>query len=206
VNMIRRSTFYCVAAAALSAVSVAASAAPVNYNESTGGDLTSGYPWEPTLVVLAFDIGTNTVTGNMGAKAGGEDFDSFAFTIPGGAELTSGGVALTDFQGNITDTDWALFPSNPPDFDTDPDEVLRVLSPGSASLTTVPLGNGTYSLFNGSYGVGPSEGGFETSNYTFTFVVQAVPEPATLSLLALADAAALLRHRRRARAATRAAD
>jgi hypothetical protein len=197
--MNRKSIFSAVLAATVAALGLAASAAsaaPVNYNEGVDGDLTSGFPWDPTLVLLAFDIGTNTVTGNMGSKPGGDDFDSFAFTIPAGAELASGDVVLTDFQGNITDTGWLLYPSNPPDFNNDPDDVLQVPSPGADSLTTVPLASGTYSLFNGSYGVGPSEGGADSSNYTFTFVVQPVPEPATLSMLALGGMATVLRHRR----------
>src|SRR5262245_16322031 len=71
-------------------------AVPVNYQESVSGDLPeSGMP----LPTFTFDIGLNTVSGRFGTDISyGADFDSFAFTIPPGMQLTAGRVDLVDTE------------------------------------------------------------------------------------------------------------
>ena len=63
-------------------------ATPINYNESSGGDLADGTIGNPLSTVFTFDTGTNTVSGVCGSTFGNKDFDSFAFTIPAGLKVT----------------------------------------------------------------------------------------------------------------------
>src|SRR5262245_25895482 len=84
-----------------------ASAVPINYQESVSGDLPeSGMP----LPTLAFDIGLNTVSGRFGRNESyGDDFDSFAFTIPPGSQLSAGRVDLVDTEyGDFVSSGWQL--------------------------------------------------------------------------------------------------
>lgn len=174
---------------AVGMISSLANAGPIAYTESGSGDLPGvGSP----LPTLAFDIGTNTVSGNTGFNVDhAADFDSFAFTIPGGAVLISGGVVLTDFAGDFTVASWGLRSGSANSSTGSFIETLSANSPGSASLVNVPLGAGTYNLTAGIVGADTSTLP-STANYTFTFVVGSpVPEPGTwglagASLIALA--------------------
>lgn len=173
-----------------------ASAAPVIYLESMSGDLPQiGFP----LPILAFDVGTNIVSGRFGRDAAdNSDLDSFAFTILAGAVLVSGGVTLTDAQGDITSSTWRFGRGSANSTQGTLLEPLTSSSPGSAALTTVPQGPGTYNMTHITFGqVDPAP---NTSDYTFTFEVRstaAVPAPAGL-VLALAGVPLLGLVRRRA--------
>ena len=179
-----------------------ASAAPITHLESVSGDLPgAAFP----LPVLAFDVGTNTVSGQFGRnRTGRADFDSFAFTIPSGAVLVSGGVTLTDVQGDITNSGWVFFSGSADAFTGTQLEALNVLSPGTASLTPVPLGPGTYNMTQTAFGIEPALFDPHTANYTFQFDVRAevataavsAPAPAGL-VLALTGLSALAVVRRR---------
>ena len=83
-------------------------AVPLNYAESISGDLSGPLVLGSPLTILAFDIGLNTVSGRFRLVDNNvtalNDFDSFAFTIPTGAALVTGGVSVTDSEGDIVDT------------------------------------------------------------------------------------------------------
>ena len=65
--------------------SVPALAVPFLYDESVSGDLTCQNP--PCATTFPFDIGTNIIKGTV--SNGAANTDSFSFSIPAGAVLTS---------------------------------------------------------------------------------------------------------------------
>ncbi len=156
-------------------------AAPVTYDELIDGDFAAF----GALPILPFDIGLNTVRGNLGfTSPGPTDYDSLAFSIPANAQVLSAVVTLTDDMGNIFSSKWRLRAgSNTYDTGTFLEEV-ESLSPGSAMFTTTSLGPNTYNLSQLSFSfVGQSTN--NTANYEFAFrVVEAVPEPSTIGLAA----------------------
>ena len=60
-------------------------AVPFLYDESVSGDLTCQNP--PCATTFPFDIGTNIIKGTV--SNGAANTDSFSFSIPAGAVLTS---------------------------------------------------------------------------------------------------------------------
>lgn len=171
------------------AVLVAASpsqASPFTYLESISGDLPSLLP---AANVFAFDSGVNTISGtnSLHLDAQGQccvsDFDSFAFTIPVGMQLTS-----VSFSWTFAADPGALFGA----FDAFrirsgntsnsavpvlADDIFRIDLSGPRSMFTaaLPLGPGTYGVSNYQHN------NLWTDNYTWSFSV-AVPEPASLVL------------------------
>jgi hypothetical protein len=163
-----------------------AAAAVVIYNESVNGDLpVFGSP----LPIMALDVGTNTVTGKSGNGGSGFDFDSFAFTVPAGAQLVSGSVTMVDSPGNSGDLvgiDWVLNAGSPNYSGGSFLEFIFASSPGTLTFATTPLGPNVYNISASS--AGNTGGPPVFSDYTFSLVVTslaAVPEPATLMMWAL---------------------
>lgn len=179
---------------------VAATAAPISYNESIDGDLAVG----GTLPVLALGVGANTVSGSTGSAGSLPDFDSFAFAVASGTELFGIRLELVDAVGSFTSASWNLRPGNVVNT-ADPNPPLALveaLSPGSYAYGGAPLQAGTYHFVARDFrwSGGPPAFG----DYTFTLTVrdsavQAVPEPGALALagLALAAAGAAARRGRR---------
>jgi hypothetical protein len=162
-----------------------ASAAVVTYNESVSGDLPAGIAGNP-LPIMNLDVGTNTVKGTSGV-GGSVDFDSFAFTVPVGAQLVSANVAATDVAGStrdITDLVWNLFKGSANFSGGTFVENILVDSPGTKTFSSTPLGSNTYNISASTIETTGSGSGF--SDYTFTFVVQgpisAAPEVGTLTI------------------------
>ena len=127
-----------------------AGAVVVNYNEAVNGEL----PGNDPIPVLAFDIGTNTVAGTLAVG----NHDSFAFTVPAGAELLAAQVQLTDNVGNFAFAEVWEFRSGTDAFGG---PLLEASStpPSRARLCfrRPPLGSGDYNLSNlalsGEFGV-----------------------------------------------------
>jgi hypothetical protein len=158
-----------------------AQAVPVNYDELVDGDLDGFGPFP----VLPFDVGLNTVRGNFGfTLPGPTDWDSFAFSIPTGAELTGAALSLSDALGNVGSSTWR-FRRGSMLWDTGVlRESIQTTSPGFAIFTTPPEPAGTYNVSHISFGIfvpGPTE---NTANYEFSFRVDTVPEPSTAALAA----------------------
>jgi len=154
------------------------------YSESVDGDL----PWQNPLILITLDPGINTVSGTFGNVGFPTDYDSFAFTIPGGLALAGGGVEVTDNVNNIVNVQWQLRTGAVAGAGALIEEVFS-LSPGADAFAGLP--SGTYHMGADFFNVF----GESTADYTFTFNV--VPEPATLTLLASASLA-LIRRRRSA--------
>jgi hypothetical protein len=149
-------------------------AAPIVYNESTGGDLSEYSPF----FTFIFDSGTNLVSGVEG-DVFFADFDSFAFKIPVGLKMIDGSLVLTDLTGDVTSLGWRLGKGSA---DKNGGDLVAFLGGTSPSSIVLPaLDADTYNLT--CTGIGGSLA--RTASYTFTFVVAPVPEPASLCLLAV---------------------
>ncbi|HEX3357503.1 MAG TPA: hypothetical protein VHS31_11075 [Tepidisphaeraceae bacterium] len=167
--------------AAFTLFASAVSAAPITYIESIDGDLPDGAP----LTTLTLDGGINTVSGTASATDfTTSDFDSFAFTIPAGLQVTSAKVISPEKTGASNAIDWTL------SVDNVPVEVVALPTPGAYVFTSAPLSAGTYDLVMNQFGFDSFP---VTADYSFIFNVTTAPEPASLSLLALASAALLRR-------------
>lgn len=162
-------------------------AVPVSYDEASNGDLSHSDP----LALLTFDVGANTISGNFGRVGAPSttDADSFAFIVPVGMTVIGGDVTLVDAVGNIEFGEWVIRTGTLIHTGTT-QAVLHADSPGSAPIPVLSAGsyNVSMSAFNGIGGTP------YTANYIFTFNVD-VPEPASLSLLAM-GALALCRRAR----------
>ncbi|HEY2840112.1 MAG TPA: PEP-CTERM sorting domain-containing protein [Pirellulales bacterium] len=169
------------------------------WNESSSGDLSDNQA-APNAFVLS--LGANSIIGTVG---GANTKDFIALTVPAGDKLTSitlaaysstdaqgftGVQAGSNFVGNpetaspylgythfgIGATNGALPPTNLIGTDILPLMGDLTLAAGSTGFTP-PLGAGTYTFLIQQLGANTS--------YQFDYNVTAVPEPATLSLLAL---------------------
>jgi hypothetical protein len=151
-------------------------AAPLVYNEAVHGDLTGAQ-------TLAFDFGANRVTGTAFNLVDNDDFDPFAFTLPGGGALAS---VLFRFATqadpdttNLTTT-YRIREPGGPFLAQDPVDLLGP-SPVDLFASALPLSGPQYEITHG-FGVSGPGGSW---NYTMIFtVVSAVPEPSTIALLA----------------------
>jgi len=192
------------AATVCAAFGVAAQAAPFSYSE--GADLPDLLP---AGTVFPFDIGVNTVSGSIHdiPSQTSYDFDSFAFSLPAGSQLSSVMLAFSTTPiGNtsIALTDFRFCPSNAycysDPLSTTGDINLLGASPVSEFGGILPIGAGTYGIEQGSM-TAPGNGGF-TADYTWTFNVSptsSVPEPETIALLGIGLIGLALSRRKRAK-------
>jgi hypothetical protein len=185
------------AVVALGCSAVAARAAA--YTESINGDL-SGVAAAPTPWVL--ELGANPLTGTAGANfnTGANDYDLVAFTIPAGRRLDS--ILVTNYQnvdpfalaffglqagtpwldgfgfeigGNFL-MGWAHIDSTMEDVDL----LYKIQDHANDPPFAIPLASGTYTMLIQD---------IDTSfDYTLTFNVSQVPEPASAALLAIGGA------------------
>ncbi len=134
-----------------------------------------------------FDVGVNTVSGNIFRPTSGpkDSFDAFNFDIPTGLVLTSVTLNFTNVTGLAN---MAVFLrkiddiSIPTIFYNEPTviDLYTELSPISAFEGVLPTGIGTYQVGSpGNYGMT----GTVNMDYTWQFEVAPVPEPTTLLLL-----------------------
>jgi hypothetical protein len=182
-------------AAMLALMAGSASAGTLTYIEAVSGDL----PESSNFPILALDVGVNTVsgTGSVNFPVGGPnsaDFDSFKFTVPTGTVLTA--ITYTSTVTLDTTNEPSLrmeafidtlgplvavacqefYIINQPA--TGP---TCLVPPGNTFNSPLPLGAGTYLLFEGQFQ--PTQFGETDWNYTWTLTVQAVPEPASITLM-----------------------
>jgi len=183
------------------AAATPASAAFLNYNEVSDGDLSSN-PLFPTL--LSVEVGSNFVDGTVDSR----DRDYFTLTLPAGTHLTaiilraSSGSEATflSFQSGGTFTElpggadlrnllgYASFFHS--DIGTD---LLQTL--GSASDAIGFKDSPSGEMF--TFWVDQSNPG--GANYKFEFIIASdIPSPGTFAMLAAAIAIALPRNRRAA--------
>jgi hypothetical protein len=159
-------------------------ATPFIYDETLSGDLPCQSP--PCATTFAFDVGTNIVRGTVTNAL--FNFDSFSFSIPVGTELTSVVYSWT-LSGTptvtVAGTAYALTPNTASFVGTEFINLVTDTSPVSLFGAELPMGAGTYALFqNGLSGTGNETW---TSTYEIDLTVdtvQAVPEPSSLSLVA----------------------
>lgn len=181
------------------AASLGMSAAPLVYTETSNGDLyTPNAPGASSaLTVLTLGSGANTISGTFGTG----DFDSFAILIPAGLTFESGNVQLADGLGDVVLTSWSIRNGSTYGSGTAVLPALTANSPGTAALTGLPLGPGTYSFSHGSVN-SIFNGGPVSADYTFTLNLTGtetpgVPEPSTVVLAAAALAGMAVARRRR---------
>jgi len=180
-------------------ISVPALAVPLSYSEALAGDITFPAP------AFALDVGTNTVAGTThfdvnrpGAPRFDVDFDSFAFTVPSGAQLS--GIALsfvtTTFNARRANLELRLCREvsvcglDPGELlGSDFADLLGASRPVVDFGLAFPLLAGTYSLFVSGIGIAVADLGVPqaswSADYAWALSVQSVPEPTVLWLLAL---------------------
>jgi uncharacterized protein (TIGR03382 family) len=178
----RKTTLHVLTAFAVALIAFStAQAVPFNYDEQVDGDLS---PFGP-FAAMPFDVGLNTVKGNFGfTQPGPTDWDSFGFSIPASAKLTGAAVTLSDALGNITSSKWR-FRSGSNQFDMgNLLEEVQPLSPGATVFTSPPFYSNIYSISHISFAFAGSNDN-NTADYEFSFRVEAIPEPSTVTLAAL---------------------
>lgn len=193
--------FVCVLARLLGAIvcvissSAYVAAAPVAFDEAVSGDLVGTLPMGSPL---GFDVGINTVHGQMfGTIFGGADVDSFAFTLPSGTQLTGIGFQYAASRNPGTTRALVRYALSPGDLFISPGtlgnvtfDMLAAAGPAAVFGGALPLGPGTYGISWASTLLDAS-GAFVDpgyfADYMWSFAVEsvaAVPEPASLALVA----------------------
>jgi hypothetical protein len=171
-------------AASMLMLSGQAKAALVNYDELVSGDLVHGLPFTELTNVGTFDIGINTVSGNI-MRPFGDTSDSFLFDIAEGHQLNSAtiyffvtGLANMSFQlAKIDDIDAQT------QFYNENTTINLTADPTTSSAlafsAVMPETSGTFSVnLPGNYGFTNDVFMF----YTWEFEVVAVPAPAAIWL------------------------
>ena len=170
-------------------LSQAAFATPFTYSEIASGDLGQ---FLPAAKVFALLPGDNSVSGHFFQTLNGSavDIDSFAFSVPTGDTLTSITFEWTiSTVGNVTGAN-VIFSlkganSGAPTLTTSSNFSLRPSGSTPLFSTVLPEGPGTYAIANNSLSIAGS--GNTTrwdADYTWHLTVAAVPEPASLLLVA----------------------
>jgi hypothetical protein len=180
-------------------------ATPIAYDEAISGDLDANIP--ATLFTL--DIGANTIKGttsghDISLPVVLPDFDDFAIAVPVGMHVTDITLAFqTTLEPGTTlaFVDYRLSAGNVassrlPPFLAGGNIDFLGSSPVHPFDAALPLGPGTFLILEN--GIGTSfPGGAWTADYTWTFTVEAVPEPTSLCLLVSGLAGAWIQRRRR---------
>ena len=145
------------------------------YDESISGDLSDTHP-----PLLTFLPGHNEILGTISAFSPGSDFDAFKFSVPSDNQLISVSIATQAIYGTMSNIVFVLF--SPPN--TSPVSRITVTPPSndSAFNAILPLGLGTYEFVTDRFSTTTQPSG---TNYTLDFDIEPVPEPATLTLLAV---------------------
>ncbi len=201
-----RSKFIALAAAVVASGFVASSAQAVIFSEATAGiDLNGGN----TLTLFTLDPGFNQIAGTISFYSPGPnqflvDWDSFAFIVPEGYQVSSGYLLgqNSNFSNPNYTAGWQLITG------------IEPFGSGLIATTTLVFGTTTYNsiplsglpILPGQYNftqVQLSFGLNETASYEFGLTLTeipdpsaAVPEPAALSVLAIGSALMLRRRTR----------
>lgn len=174
------------------------------YDEAVNGDLSDNH-LAPTLFLL--DVGSNLLSASSVTTPFIADAEYFTAVVPAGSELTE--IRLTRyvsddpraFLGFVAGTSIATGPNS-----TGAGDLLGYYHFGS---NAIPLGTDflddmalafgaqgfTRPLPAGSYTFWAQQTGSQVSDYTFDFVVTAIPEPSALAMILL-PGLALFRRRR----------
>jgi hypothetical protein len=175
--------------------------AGILWDESVSGDL-SGDQSAPNAFTLS--PGTNAVIGSLRTSSSADSQDWIALTVPGGMSLSAvvlKSYSSTDQQGFTGVQDGTNFVGSTVDpasylgyshFGTGPGNIGQDILPTMSTAAgaqgfTPPLGSGPYTFLI-------QQTGSAATSYEFDYVV--VPEPTTVTLVALGFGVILLRRRR----------
>jgi hypothetical protein len=171
------------------------------WDESVSGDL-SGDQSAPNAFTLS--PGTNAVIGSLRTSSSADSQDWITLTVPGGMSLSAvvlKSYSSTDQQGFTGVQDGTNFVGSTVDpasylgyshFGTGPGNIGQDILPTMSTVVgaqgfTPPLGSGPYTFLI-------QQTGSAATSYEFDYVV--VPEPTTVTLVALGFGVILLRRRR----------
>jgi hypothetical protein len=164
--------------------------ATVVYDEVVSGDLpeSKGFP------VIPLRLGENTIKGSQFYKltfdSTSTDFDSFSFTVPDGAHVTS-----ITYEAKLTAAPEVGAFSNlslvagadvsGPNLGEDIGELRKFESAQPLFAPSVPLGPGTYTVYNHGLGIGEGDQWSSAYAYEFTVAGGPVPEPSGVLLMGI---------------------
>jgi len=187
-----------VSAIALSTIALvtalAVQATPFSYSEPVFGDL-PGIP--PSA--FALDVGSNTIEGtthfapNFVDHHFDADVDSFAFVVSGGISLSSISLAFATTTDNASQAITNLELCTGISFCAidspllGPPQTVDLLGSSPVNVDfggVLPLASGTYTLFTHGLGIAPIDTTKpESLSVNYTWTLNVVPEPGSLSLL-----------------------
>lgn len=195
--MKKKMLFLCVALFVLTLMS-SVSAAPINYNEATDGDLLDISAWLSNPQFFTLDLGTNTISGsetNASDNLNHEsDSDLIAFKIPVDMMLSSVTLSVANPQGDAL-IEYISFETTRYESNRTFTS-LNIWLAGNVPFTDklgtgtdIPLFEGQYAIFKSGWSGLLSPGQYVQWDYALNFVINEkstiVPIPSTAFLLGL---------------------
>jgi predicted porin len=174
-------------AVAVASMATADVASIISYDEAVSGDLDYSQN-------LAFGVGLNTVSGTILWSNGAvpSDFDGFNFSLDASSRLESVFIDIA-LQEDVGSGIWSFVGW---ELNFISDSVSIPSSNESLFESVLPLTEGTFAMFQSSASGSLASGDYRVADYTLSFNVAAIPEPASAAMIGLVSGCALFVRRR----------